>query len=263
MTLLMLVLMAALSLAAASQESSTPQVPEQPVVDPQAEAYQAVLRAGGPQQQLALAEQFVRDYPGSPYLSHIYLAAGSAHRMQGHFDQAVEYGERALELNPRDVISLLLIADSLSEGARKDDPGYEDMLTRAQDYSQQALDILPEYFGAIQRRPDVPEEHYKMREQYFEAQARATLGYVYLRRKQFAEAENQLRQATELNHFQPSAADFERLGVVQVEQNKLEEARRSFLRCAEVGGAAFSTCQKRVEIVDEMMKKQGGIQPQE
>jgi tetratricopeptide (TPR) repeat protein len=243
-----------LSLAALGQEE--PATPQEPAVDPQVEAVQNVLQSRNPEQQLDLAEQFIQDYPESPYLSRIYLAAASAHRMLNHFDQAVEFGERAVELNPGDLISLLVVSDSLSEGARKEDAGYEERLSRAEEYSQRALTVLPEFVLAIPRRPDVPEEQYKLQEQYLEAQARATLGYVHLRRDRFADAERELKLATELNQLQPSAADFERLGVVQLEQQELEGARQSFLRCSQIGGPAFSTCERRLQFVEDKLGQQ-------
>lgn len=244
-------LVVALAVTALGQEESTP--PQEPAPDPHIEAAQNVLQSRNPEQQIELADQFVQDYPDSPYLSRIYMAAASAHRMLNHFDQAVEYGEKSIELNPSNLIALLVVCDSLSEGAKEGDAGYEERLDRAAEYSQRALSVLPEFVQAIPRRPDMPEEQYKLQEQYLEAQARATLGYIHLRRKQFAEAETELKLAIELNQLQPSAADFERLGVVQVEQQKYQEAREAFRRCSEIGGSAFSTCERRLEIVEQSL----------
>ena len=246
-----LALVVALAVTAPGQEESAP--PQEPGPDPQIEAAQNVLQPRNPEQQIELADQFIQDYPDSPHLSRIYMAAADAHRRLSHFDQAVEYGKKSIELEPGNIISLLVVCDSLSEGAKEGDAGYEERLSEAEEYSQRALSLLPEYGQSIPRRPDMPEEQYKLQEQFLEAQARATLGYIYLRRKQFAEAERELTLAIELNQLQPSAADFERLGVVQVEQQKYQEASQSFLRCSEIGGASFSTCERRLQMVKESL----------
>ncbi len=233
----------------------------QPAVDPETVAAQAVLQTGDPQQRLVLVEQFLAEYPASPYRLTVLVAAAEAHRMQNHFDQAVEYGERALAIDPRDVISLILVADSLSEGALADRPDYEHKMNKAEEYSRRALTILPEVFASVPRRPDVPEEEYKLRENYMEAQVHATLGYIHYRRKDLTAAEEELKLATDLNQLRPNAADYERLGVVQVEQKKYEEAKVSFQQCQELGGAAFDTCAKRVEMVEQLMERQQAPTP--
>jgi tetratricopeptide (TPR) repeat protein len=230
--------------------------PQQPQVDPELEAAQNVLQAATPQEQVELAEQFLEKYPESTYRAHVLMAAAGAHRMLNHMDKAIEYGKRALELNPRDAISMLLVADALSEGAKASAPDYEQRLDQAEDYSRQALDLLPQLFQSVQRRPDVPEEQYKMREDYMLAQAHATLGYIYLRREQLPAAEQELRMATELNQLRPNAADYERLGVTLMEQKKYQEASEAFRSCADYGGPAFENCHKRLEFVEGELKKQ-------
>lgn len=248
--------------ATAEQQQQQEEQPQQaqgaeaPPVDPQMEALQSILQTIEPQQRLELVETFLAQYPESPYRPNVYLAAAEAHRMLNHYDQAAEFGERALEINPRDPLPMLLIADSLSEGAQPTRPDYEEKMSKAEEYSRQALSLLPELFASVPRRPEVPEEEYRLREQYVEAQAHATLGYIYLRRKDYTAAEEELKLATELNQLRPNAADFERLGVVQVERQKYEEARAAFERCRDLGGIAFQTCQQRLELLNEMIQRQ-------
>lgn len=260
-SLALLFLLAVLPAVSKPQQQEEPAA--QPAVKPEIEAVQTIMQTGDPQQRLALVDQFLAEHPASPYRSNVLVAAAEAHRMQNHFDQAVEYGERALAINPRDAISLILVADSLSEGALPDRPDYEQKINKAEEYSRRALAILPELFASVPHRPDVPEEQYTLRENYMEAQVHATLGYIYYRRKDLNAAEEELRLATDLNQLRPNAADYERLGVVQVEQKKYEEAKASFQRCQELGGAAFETCSKRIQMIEQMMKKEETLTPQE
>jgi len=250
-TLALLFLLAVL--AAAAQQRAPGTQPAQPTVNPEIEAVQTILQMNDPQQRLTLVDQFLAEYPASQFRGTVLLAAAEAHRMQNDYDQAVEYGERALAINPRDAISLILVADSLSEGTHPNQADYEKKLNKAEEYSRRALAILPELFASVPHRPDVPEEQYKLRENYMEAQVHATLGFVYYRRKKFDDAEKELKLATDMNQLRPNAADYERLGVVQLEQKKYQEAKANFQRCQELGGVAFETCAKRIERVDKML----------
>jgi tetratricopeptide (TPR) repeat protein len=262
-SLTLLLLLAVLH--AAAQPPAQEGQPAQPTVNPEIEAVQTILQTNDPQQRLGLVEKFLAEYPASQYRTNVLLAAAEAHRMQNHYEEAIEYGERALAINPRDAISLILVADSLSEGAQPDQPDYDKDLNRAEEYSRRALAILPELFASVPHRPDVPEEQYKLRENYMEAQVHATLGFVYYRRKKLDEAEKELKLAADMNQLRPNAADYERLGVVQVEQKKYQEAKVSFQRCQELGGPAFfETCSKRIERVDQVLEKeQAPTTPQE
>lgn len=243
------------------QQGQEGQQAQQPPVNPEIEAAQAVMSSADPEEQAKLAADFIQQYPTSPYKGQVLLMAAGAHRMLNHFDDAVKYGELALEVNQQDPIAMLLIADALSEGADASAPNYQQRLSRAENYSHQALDLVPQLFANAPRRPDVPEEQYKMREQYMEAQAHATLGFIYLRREQNAEAEKELRLATEMNQLRPNAADYERLGVALFDQGKYAEAKDVFTKCFDYGGPAFDNCNKRREVAEQKLKQEPQLTP--
>lgn len=234
-------------------------------VDPLAEQQQAAQRfmaESDPDTRLQLVEEFLNNYPTSPFVYHAYLAACEAHRMKGDFESAVDYGKLALVVRPNDPISMLRIADALSEGVRVSGTGSEDKLAQAEEYARRSLEEMPQFFASVPRRPDVPEEEYTLREDFMEAQGHAILGYVYLLRNQNTQALNELKLATELNRLSPEPADYERLGIVQQEEKQYEEARASFQRCMELGDAS-DTCQRRLQRLEEIMPPQAepGTEP--
>ncbi len=262
-----LLLCAVPSLSAQAQQGQQSQ--EQPKLEdvrpqtnPELEAVQQILQTNDPKTRVTLTESFLSQYPESPYRRNVFVAVSGAYRILENFEKAIEFGEKALELDPRDPVTLLIVSDSLSEGSKPEMENYEMRLSRAEDYSRRSLTLLPEVFAALPRRPEVPEEQYRLQEQYLEAQAHATLGYIHYRRKNLADAEQELRMAIELNQYSPNPADFERLGVVQAEQRKLEDARTAFQRCVEIGDAQFkSTCGRRLEMLDQAAQPQA--KPQE
>ncbi len=228
-----------------------------PQTNPELEAVQQILQTNDPKTRVTLTESFLSQYPESAYRRNVFVAVSGAYRILENFEKAIEFGEKALELDPRDPVTLLIVSDSLSEGSKPEMENYEMRLSRAEDYSRRSLTLLPEVFAALPRRPEVPEEQYRLQEQYLEAQAHATLGYIHYRRKNFADAEQELRMAIELNQYSPNPADFERLGVVQAELNKVEDARAALQRCVEIGDAQFkSTCGRRLEMLGPAMQQQ-------
>ena len=224
-------------------------------------AFQVLVETRDPQQRLALVRQFLASYPKSSFRNRTYAAGAEAYRMQGNFDQAVEYGEKALELSGRDPLVLILLADALAEGAVSTVPDAQQRLSRAEEYARQALGLLPDMFAAAPQPPNVPSEQFRMQREYIEAQPHATLGFIYLRRQDYARAEEELKQATALNRIKPNAVDFLRLGFAHMRQEEWVDAKAAFDRCREIGGSAAATAQQQLEEVAKKLQEQGDTQP--
>ena len=224
-------------------------------------AFQALVETRDPQQRLALVRQFLASYPKSSFRNRTYAAGAEACRMRGNFDQAVEYGEKALELSGRDPLVLILLADALAEGAVSTVPDAQQRLSRAEEYARQALGLLPDMFAAAPQPPDVPSEQFRMQWEYIEAQPHATLGFIYLRRQDYARAEEELQQATALNRIKPNAVDFLRLGFAHMRQEEWVDAKAAFDRCREIGGSAAATAQQQLEEVAKKLQEQDDAQP--
>ena len=219
------------------------------------------MQAQDPQQRLALVHQFLSSYSESLLRSRTYAAGAEAYRMQNNFDQAIEYGEKALELSTRDPFVLILLADALSEGTASTASDLHQRLTRAEEYARQAIEFLPGMFAAVPRPSGMSEEQFRMQWNYIEAQPHATLGFIYLRRQDYARAEEELQQATALNRIKPNAVDFLRLGFAHIRQEEWAEAKATLERCLEIGGSTALTAQQHLEEVAERLQEQGNSQP--
>lgn len=219
-------------------------------------AIQKIMQSPDVVQRLALSEEFLAKYPQSPLRGRAYAAAAQAYQAQNNFAKAVEYGEQALALNPKDAFTMLLVADSLTATALPTDLDFRDKLTKAENYVRQALEILPQLFASLPHRPEVPAEQYKVEEDYVTSQAHGILGYIYLRRTQYPQAEEELKLATQLNRKRPYDVDFLRLGTVQKRQKEYPEAEATFKRCVEIGGGVSSACQRELDSVQKLQKAQ-------
>lgn len=239
-----------------SQVGGAAQAPATPPPAEEQAALQNILQTSDPQQRVALVEEFLAKYPDSLLRMPVYAAGAEAYQVQRNFEKAIEYGERALELNPRYAGALLLVADSLALSAVPTQLDYQQRLTRAENYVQQALEVLPDMLATMPRRPETPEEEFDRQRKYFEAQPHAILGFVYLRRNENGKAEEELKLATDLNQWRPDPVDFQRLGYAHLRQKEYAEAESAFRRCVELGGPAGSDCQRRADQAQQMLKTQ-------
>ncbi len=219
-------------------------------------ALQKIMETANTQERLALVEQFLAKWPQSSLRGGVYVWASEAYRIQRNYDKAVEYGQQALDLNPRDPFALIFVADSLAEGAVPVQADFKERLARAEEYARRAVEVLPEIFASATRRPEMPEEEYTRQQKALEAQPHATLGYIYLRQNDYPRAVEELKLATELNQYRPNAMDFLRLGVAQFRAKQYPEAEASLQRCVEIGGPPAETAQRQLVSVRRLLQAQ-------
>lgn len=247
----------ALPAAAFAHASQPPPEPEAVApAETDVSVFQQILQSGDAAARLVLVEKFLAAYPQSPYRTNVLVAGAEAHRMQSNFEKAIEFGDKALAVDPNNAVALLLVAESLSEGSQPSQADFQERLTKAQDYSQRALEAIPTLFTPERRNASPSPEEFDLREDFFESMAHATMGYVHFRRDDLPAAEQELKLATDLNQFRPNAVDFDRLGIVQVKQKKFDLARDSFQRCLDVGGPAADTCGRRLEMLEQMVEQE-------
>ncbi len=263
------ILLGALALAvpavALQQQPPPQQQPEQPQgqqpsfalqqAQPTPEEIAAVtqiMQTADLDQRLGLIQDFLAKYPNSLLVGRAYAAAADAYRKKNKYAQTIEYGEKAIELSPRDAYSMILVADSLAESAVPTQVDYKERLTRSETYCRRAIEILPEHFAAI-KRPGVPEEQYVAAQQQMEALSRAILGYVHLRRGENAQAAEELNKAIQTPSFQAQPLDYYRLGMAYKRQGQMKEAEGALQRCVDASGGGLNDCSKQLDAVRQSL----------
>ena len=258
----LLVLLALPAAAFAIQSQPPSEAQAAPPAETETSLFQQILQTGDPAGRLVLVEKFLATYPESRFRGHVLAAGAEASRMRNEFEKSIEYGDKALALDPNNTVALILVADSLSEGSKPSQADFQERLKKSEEYSKHALELLPTFFSTWPRDPAVPAEQYELQEDYIEAQVHATLGFVYYRRNELPAAETELKMATDLNQLRPNSADFERLGLVQVQQKKYDLARDSFQRCIDVTGFSSETCQRRLELLEKIVEQEAAKEPE-
>lgn len=261
--LFVLILLVAGSLAAQQQQQQQEQQAQQapPANLEQQQALQTIMQTPSHQERATLAEQFLAQYPGSPFAGRVCLLASDAFRQTNNFAKAIEYGEQAVALNPQDPLSRIIVADALAESSSKDELNYEEKLVRAEQHAKRALEILPQFFEALQMPPTITPEQMAQQKNLIEAQPHATLGYIYILRNEHEQAVEELKKATELGASQPNAMDFIRLGHAYMLLEKYEEAVATFRRAVALGGPLYEAAQQRLQLAEQKLaERQGAVE---
>jgi tetratricopeptide (TPR) repeat protein len=199
----------------------------------QQQQLRAIENSRNPQQTVTLVEQFLEKYPDTPATWGLCRRASDAYRQLGNYAKAIEFGERAIELNQ-----------------------YVEKLFRAEKYARQALEKLPQFFETMQTPPGMGPEEVVRQKKLVEAQPHATLGYIHLLRNEHAKAEDELEQATDLSSSQPNAMDFLRLGRAYYFQEKFEDAVAAFRKAVAMGGALYDTAQRHLQAAEQALERQ-------
>lgn len=226
------------------------------------EAYSKIATSKSADERLVLVQEFLTKYPESLLKGRVYASAAEAYRIQNKHAQVIEYGEKAIEDSQgRDAFTMLIVADSLAESSLPIHADFKEKLARAEQHVTRALEVLPELFASMQRRPGVPEEEYARQQRRVEALGHAILGNVYVRRQEHAKAVAELTKAIETEGYQADGVDFQRLGFAHLRQQHLKEAEAAFQKCIDSGGSAGADCQQRLEQVRQRMAEQEKPQP--
>lgn len=241
-----------------SQQEAKPRLltlPSQRALEERATVME-IIQTTEPQRRLELGEVFLQEYPDSPFMARVLLAMAEAYRMQGNFEKTIEVGEKVLEQNPGNLLARILLADALVEGTLPSQTDAPARYQRVEKLAREALDIIPTAYPATARPPGVEQEQYDRQRRYVEAQPHASLGFLYLRQKDYLRAEDELKKAVELNQLRPNGTDHLRLAFAHIRQAEWAEAKAVLDRCVALGGATSVLAQEQLEIIRKKLSSQ-------
>lgn len=192
-------------------------------------AYLDVVEAPGPQQTLAAAAKFARDWPQSELLVSVHEIEMQSALALGDGAAALRAGAAALRAAP-DYIPVLSAMASLLPNETSDPA----RIARAEEYARRALDLLTAY------RPPrrIKLEDWERAERAVKAQCHAALGMVAYKRGRTDEAIREFEAAVALAP-EPDAVQCYRLGLLYQEKGNREAATEKLQQAARHGNAAI------------------------
>ncbi len=219
-----------------------PAAPAPPVNKEEEDAYKAFFELkGDAQRRIQLGEDFLKKFPESHYRESVYSQLATAYLSAGQEDKMFAAGEKALELNPKDVDVLSLMAWVMPRRTGANTLDADQKLNRSENYSKQAMELLV----AMQKPPGMTDEDFTKAKNEKLSMCHSGLGVVLFQRGKYADAAAELEQATKLA-VTPDPTDYYVLGLVYMNSKHYADAAGAFGRCT-TSGPLQERCKQQVE----------------
>ncbi len=249
-------------LAQTAPQQATPQQPQAqpgqaapkkqpaPKTKEEYDDYQKFWAAQDPAEKIKLAEAFLQKYPDSELKPFAYRKEMEAYQQQNNFDKMREFGEKILETDPDDAVSLILLASALPERTKETDLDRDQKLNMAEEYAKRALTAIDKL---EKPQPQMTDEQWNLARNEARANAHAAMGLINLQRKQYPAAEESFRKATQLQP-QPDPIVWWRLGLSLELEKKYDDALAALKKSADLGGVKIQGRDLAVEERDRVQK---------
>ncbi len=186
----------------------------------EAEAVQAMFQAQDPDTRIAAAETVLTKFADSDFKAYALQMEAMSYQQKGDPERTIIFSERVLEVDPKNYVSMLTLANTIAQKTREFDLDREEKLAKAEKYARDAIQLVN---AAEKPRPDLTDENWAQAKQELIAQAHEALGLANMVRKKWDAAIAEYKLAIEGNPT-PEPATMVRLGAVYNSAGKPDEA---------------------------------------
>jgi tetratricopeptide (TPR) repeat protein len=177
-----------------------------------------------------------------------YQTLMSSYQQLNNADKTVEWGEKALQHSPEDLISLLTVSTVLAEKAPTDDKAKEEQMKRVLDLGKKAADKVT----ALVSSPAAAQ----MREEQksgLVSQVHQTLGLAQLHLKKLGDAQKEYLLAIAAKKDDPIA--YYRLGLAYAQDRKNDQAMDALAKSVFLKGVSEPEARKTLTLLYEAKNK--------
>lgn len=193
---------------------------QKPKSQPEFDAVKAMLEAQDPDGKIQAAENLITKFADTEFKPIALYLEATAYVQKNDFAKMVVYAERALEADPKDYRSMLLLANGIAQKTRENDLDKEEKLARAEKYANGALALIKD---APRPNPQLTDEQWAGAKKDYEAEAHRALGMIALTRKKTDVAVTEFKAAAE-GAADPDPSDYVRLGAAYDQAGKYDDA---------------------------------------
>jgi tetratricopeptide (TPR) repeat protein len=234
----------------------------------EAKAYNNLKNAKDPDSIIKATNDFTAQYPKSSLLTYVYALEASAYQQKNDAANVVKYGEKSLDVDSNNLMSLLMVSSVLPQPqmlANISDAEKEKRLGKAVEYAQKALKEIDQ----LPKQTNESADAYQKRKDQFAAGAYASIGMVHLERSRMAlEGLDQSELAKAVESYKaaisksdnPNPSDYYRLGEAYRGENKLDDAITAFSKAGQL--APGSVIEQLANQQVQELKKAKSSQPQ-
>lgn len=186
----------------------------------EAEAVNAVLTATTPDQRIAAVDNLLGKYKDTEFKSIALQMAGEAYAQKGDGANAIVYGNRAIEADPKNFQALLLVSSQIARGTKEFDLDKDEKLKRA---TKLANDSIPAIAAAAKPNPQLTDDQWNGIKKDLTSEAHETLGIIAIVDKKWDAAITELKAAID-GSASPAYTAMVRLASVYNNDKKYDDA---------------------------------------
>jgi tetratricopeptide (TPR) repeat protein len=213
------------------------------------DAYLEIVASRDPRTTIKKAELFSSKYSQSQLLGIALQYEMTAQRQLGDLDGVLRAGGRALQLEPGNLNTLLILASFIpTRVAGRNDA--DKLLRQAEEYAREALQGIDRTKISM----EIPLKDWEIRKLNMQSEAHEALGQVALARNQWPAAVSEFEAAIKASPS-PTGAQFLRLGVACAKVGQTTRAQVAFRQASSLGPDAVRRLAE-----DQMAKLTDGSQ---
>lgn len=202
-------------------------------------AYKAFLKEPEPVRKIQLGNGFLKEYPKSPFTEQIDVGMMNAYRERRDWNDAYQFADNALALQPDDVDVLAIVSWTIPHVSNPSDADAEPQLNKAETYAKHALEVM----AKMPKPHGLSEGDFEAAKKNRTFQTHSALGLVYFRRNDYDNSAKELAQATKDNPS-PDPTDLFILGADFQNMSRYVDAAEAFGRCGELAGPLQERCKQ-------------------
>ena len=160
----------------------------------EAEAVQAVFKATTPDARIAAVNDLLAKYKDTEFRPYVLEMAAEAYQQKGDSANAIIFGNRAIEADPKNIQALLLVAGQLAQGTKEFDLDKDEKVKKATKLANDAIAAV----GTAQKlNPQMPDDQWNNIKKDMLAEGHETLGMLAAVDKKFDVAIAEFKLAVE------------------------------------------------------------------
>jgi tetratricopeptide (TPR) repeat protein len=220
--------------------------------------YNAAYAAAGGAALEKAADDFAAKYPASELKIFIYEKAMHEYQAETNQPKVLASAEKVLQLDPENVIALVLTANVLSDSLSEADPDRGKKIAEIKKNSSHALQIVDGNFTPLANATPEQVAAHKKTLQFW---AHSALGITALKTGDDAGAEKELKAAAEANPGQPDPYIWFNLALAQDHQKKYDEALVSVKRAIQAAASNPDIAEQAKGEQSRLLTLTGGAAP--
>ncbi len=207
------------------QQAAAPHQGPRPKSQKESDALRKVLTAQQAKDwdgEIQAINYVLENFADTEYKPLLLNMAMTAAQQKNDYAQTVIYGERAVQADPNNILSTVMLAEVIAQHTRENDLDKDQSLKKAEDYANKGLDLIKNS-TAPPPGVSVTADQWPQYKKDLAAQAHDALGQVAMLKKNYPQAIDYFKTAT-TEATRPDPATLDRLAKAYSDNKQYDDA---------------------------------------